>query len=98
MRAAYKGPLNYPAIAAWLKACEEDFERGRDKHDYTTLSPMFAANGCTRIDNITRMTTDTIKSLAEAQGITVTIGLVNRVHKYAIKDIARVKREGKLPL
>lgn len=30
-----KGPLDYPAISNWLKTCEDDFERGRDKHAYT---------------------------------------------------------------
>lgn len=94
----YKGPLNYPAITDWLKACDDDFERGRDKHEYTALSLVFATNGCTRIDDIARMSPETIKGLAEAQGITVTVGLVNRVHAYAVEDVARVKREGKLSL
>ena len=98
MREAYKGPLDYPAIAAWLKACEENFERGCDKHEYTSLSPLFAANGCTRIDDIVRMSPEMIKSLAEVRGIVTTIGLVNRVHAYAVEDVARVRSTGKLAI
>jgi len=91
-------PLDYPTIANWLQICEEDFERGRDKHEYTKLAPMFAANGCTRIDDIPRMSTDSIKSLTVEAGLDVTIGLVNRVHDYAVEDVARVKHDGKLVL
>ena len=98
MREAYKGPLDYPAIAAWLKACEENFERDRDKHEYTSLSPLFAANGCTRIDDIVQMSPEMIKSLAEVRGIVTTIGLVNRVHAYAVEDVARVRSTGKLAI
>ncbi len=94
----YKGPLDYPAIENWLKACEDDLERGRDKHHYMKLAPMFAANECTRIDDITRMSTDTIKLLCTQAGFDVTFGLVNRVHQYAMEDVARVKSLGKLSL
>ncbi len=91
-----EGPLDYPAIATWLKACEDDLERGRDKHQYTKLAPMFAANECTRIDDITRMSTDMIKLLCTQAGFDVTFGLVNRVHQYAAEDVAHVKFKGKL--
>ena len=95
---AFTGPLDFPSIEAWLKICEEDFERGRDKHQYTTLAPMFAANGCTRIDDITQLSTDAIKMLALDAGLVVTIGLINRVHQYATEDVSRVKSAGKLVL
>lgn len=93
---SYKGPLDYPTISAWLKICEEDFERGRDKHEYSMLAPMFEANGCTRIDDVTRMSTGLMKSLAAEVGLSVTIGLINRVHQYATEDVARVKSAGRL--
>lgn len=93
---AYTGPVNYPAIAEWLKSCEDDLERGRDKHGYSVLSSMFAANGCTRIDDITRLSSEAIKSLAEDAGLVITIGLVNRVSQYAQDDVARVKAGGNL--
>ncbi|KAL5512281.1 hypothetical protein ACEPAG_9375 [Sanghuangporus baumii] len=92
----HKGPLNYPAIGDWLKACEDDLERGRDNHEYRKLAPVFSNNGCTRIDDIARMNTDRIEALAKAEGVDVTIGLVNRVHDYAVEDVACVKRDGKL--
>ncbi len=92
----HRGPLDFPSITAWLMKCEEDFERGRDRHEYTKLSPMFAANGCTRIDDITRMLPEAIKSLAGEAGVNITVGLINRVHQYAVEDVARVKTEGRL--
>ncbi len=91
-----KGPLDFPAIEKWLKICEEDFERGRDKHEYTRLVPVFSENGCTRIDDISRMSTELIWDLSARAGVEVTIGLVNRVHQYASDDVQLVKREGKL--
>lgn len=94
----YKGPLDYPAITDWLKACEADIERGRDKHGYSTLAPMFEANGCTRIDDITRMSTDLLSSLATNAGLSATIGLINRVHQYAKDDVEKVKTAGRLIL
>ncbi len=93
---AHKGPLDFPAIVHWLSACEDDFERGRDKHEYSRLAVVFAANSCTRIDDITRMSTDEIKSLAAEVGVIISVGLVNRVHQYATEDVARVKIAGRL--
>ncbi len=91
-----KGPLDFPAIVNWLNTCEEDFERGRDKHEYSRLAAVFAANGCTRIDDIACLSPDNIMALAAEVGVIVTVGLVNRVHHYAIDDVAHVKIAGKL--
>ena len=88
-----KRPLDYPAVSDWLKTCKDDLERGRDNHDYMALSPVFAVNGCTRIDDITRLSAITIKTLADEQGVNVTIGLTNRIHAYAVEDVARVRRD-----
>jgi hypothetical protein len=98
LRVPYRGPLDYPLIPVWLKMCEDDLERGRDKHEYTRLSPVFGANGCTRIDDIARMSAEKIQALADREGIDVTVGLVNRVVAYSVEDVARVKVEGKLML
>ena len=57
------------------------------------LSPVFAVNGCTCIDDITRLSAITIKTLADEQGVNVTIGLTNRIHAYAVEDVARVRRD-----
>ncbi|KLO15584.1 hypothetical protein SCHPADRAFT_938567 [Schizopora paradoxa] len=97
-RPAYQGPLDYPTIQSWLKSCEDDLERGRDKHNYSALAVVFAVNGCTRIDDITRMSTMDIKTLAGDDDIDITIGLINRVHAYAVEDVAKVKKKGKLVL
>ncbi len=86
---AFKGPLDFPSISNWLKACEEDLERGRDGHHYTLLSLMFTSNGCTRIDDITRMSPADIKALAGERDLDATVGLVNRVHQYATEDVVR---------
>lgn len=91
-----RGPHDYPTIVTWLKTCEEDIERGRDGHEYSKLSSVFAENECTRIDDIARMSADTIKSLATEAGIAVTIGLVNRAYQYAVEDVARVKSRSRV--
>ncbi len=93
---AHKFSCNYPTVASWLKICEEDIERGRDNHEYSKLAPMFAANDCTRIDDIPRMTTQLIRELAAEAGIDATIGLVNRVYQYAVEDVEQVKKVGRL--
>ena len=49
---SYCGPRNYPAIERWSKACEDDFERRCDMHEYMALSPVFVVNGCARVDDI----------------------------------------------
>ncbi len=91
-----RGGVDFPLIADWLKKCEKHMERGRDDHEYSKLAPVFDANGCTRIDDITRMTTELIRELAAGQGVTVTIGLVNRVHQYALEDVMYVKKYGEM--
>ncbi len=92
----FKGPADYPPIWSWLKMCEDDFERGRDKHPYSRLVDAFDANGCTRIDDITRMSPDLIKKLATEAGVEVTLGLVYRVFQYAAEDVVRIRKAGKL--
>lgn len=91
-----RAPLDFPAVAAWLKSCEDDLERGRDYHKYTKLTELFAANECTRIDDIIRLTTDRIRMLAVESGLDVSYGLVNRVFQYAFDDVEKVKKFGKL--
>ncbi|KLO05822.1 hypothetical protein SCHPADRAFT_946603 [Schizopora paradoxa] len=93
----HRGPLDFPTIANWLKRCEEDLERGRDGHAYSSFATTFRLNGCTRIDDISRMTREDLKSLALEDNVEVTIGLINRIHSYAIEDVAIVKKFGKLP-
>lgn len=98
VEATSKGPTDYPAIWSWLKTCEDDFERGRDKHPYSRLVDVFDVNGCTRIDDITRMSPDLIKKLATEAGVDVTLGLVHRVFQYAAEDVIRVRKAGKLAM
>lgn len=62
----------------------------------TKLTAMFDENGCTRIDDITRMSPDLIKTLATQAGVDVTLGLVHRVFEYAATDVTRVRKSGKL--
>ncbi len=93
---AHGGAVDFPLIVDWLKKCEKHIERGRDNHEYSKLAPMFDANGCTRIDDVPRMTTELIRELAAAAGVIVTIGLVNRVHQYVMEDVAHLKKYGQL--
>lgn len=83
-------PKNFPQISKWLEKCEEDIERGCDNHKYSELAPVFSVNGCTRLDDITRLSTDVIRTLATEAGLKVTIGLVNRIHEYAVSDVAKI--------
>ncbi len=92
------GPLDYPTITRWLTHCEYDFERGRDKHPYTSLSEMFQDNGCTRIDDVARLNPDAIRTMADAKGIVTSVGLINRICAYALEDVATVQRDGKINL
>lgn len=94
----HAGPLDYPSIANWLKRCEEDLERGRDGHAYSSLAVVFALNGCTRIDDIARMKKEEIKELSLERDVDASVGLINRVLHYATEDVARVKKFGKLSL
>lgn len=93
-----QGPLDYPSIKNWLRDCEDHLERGRDGHAYTSMTLIFAMNGCTRIDDITRMSPADMKVLAVDGDLDVTVGLINRVHKYAIEDVARVRFGGRLAM
>ena len=90
-----KIPRDYPTVETWLRTCEDDIERGRDKHAYLSLLPVFSANGCTRLDDITRVSAEQLRALASAQGIDATIGLTNRIHAYAVEDVARLKAAGR---
>ncbi len=49
---SYQGPLDFPEVSSWLQQCQDNIERGRDKHEYTKLSPVFKEHECTRIDDI----------------------------------------------
>lgn len=98
IQARYTGPLDYPTISRWLLSCSTDLERGRDNHPYTSLSEVFEDNGCTRIDDVARLSGDAIKAMAEAKGVCVNIGLINRICAYAIEDVATVQRTGRLSL
>lgn len=93
-----RGPLDFPSVANWLAACEDDLERGRDKHPYKSLIPMFSHNECTRIDDIARMSPELIRSLSREFGLEASIGLANRVYQYAVDDVAKVKALGKLSM
>ncbi len=42
------------------------------------------------------MKTELILELAAASGVTVTVGLVNQVHQYAMEDVMHLKKYGQL--
>lgn len=88
----FAGPMDYPSIQNWLRDCEDHLERGRDGHTYSSMTLTFAVNGCTQIDDIVYMSTAEIKAMAVEGDLDVTIGLVNRVHGYALEDVDRIKR------
>ncbi len=92
------GPLDYPTISQWLLHCANDLERGRDHHPYTSLTEVFQDNGCTRIDDVARLDSDTVKTMAEAKGIITSVGLINRICAYAVEDVATVQHDGRIQL
>ncbi len=62
------------------------------------MALMFAVNGCTRIDDIARMTSAELKELAKDFDLEVTVGLVNRVVRYAQDDVEQIKVAGRLSM
>ena len=52
------------------------------------MLPVFTANGCTRLDDVTRVPAEQLRALASVQGIEATIGLANRIFAYAAEDVA----------
>ncbi len=58
--------------------------------------PLFKEHECARIDDISRMSAESIRSLAAEMGIVVTMGLANRVYQYAVEDVAHLKNTGSL--
>ncbi len=91
-----RAPLDYPALTSWLRACEDDIVRGRDRHSYTDLEGVFTGNGFTRIDNITMLSPEAIMELAKREGLNVSLALVHRIFKYAKEDVDFVQAGGKL--
>lgn len=89
-----QGSLDYPSVVDWLPGLEVDKIRGRDGHEYTKLLPVFDDNEIFRIDDISRMSPQTIKTLATEMGVTVSFGLISRVFHYAGDDVERVKNGG----
>lgn len=84
--------MDYPSIQNWLRYCKDHLERGRDGHAYTSMRLTFSVNGCTRIDDIVCMSPADIKVMAVEGDLDVTIGLINRVHGYAVEDVEHIKR------
>ena len=72
--------------------------RIEDNHPYSTLSKVFEDNRCMQIDDITCLSVESIKLMAELMGISASIGLVNRICAYALSDVATVQRTGKMHL
>ncbi|EJC99863.1 WD40 repeat-like protein [Fomitiporia mediterranea MF3/22] len=95
----HSGPLNYPTVDVWLRYCQQHIERGRDAvHTYTSLIFVLQKNGCTRLDDVARLTTEELRSLAMECEVEASIGLVKRVVAYAHEDVAKVKNDGYLKM
>ena len=91
-----RAPLDFPTLTAWLRSCEDDMVRGRDRHNYTMLDGVFAAHGFTRIDDILLLSPETLMDLAKGEALNVPLALVHRVFKFAKEDIAILQGGGKL--
>ncbi len=91
-----RAPFDFPSLTSWLRSCEGDIVRGRDKHSYTDLDGVFTGHGFTRIDDITMLSPEAIMELAKREGVNVSLALVHRVFKYASEDVEFVKSGSKL--
>ncbi|EJD07047.1 uncharacterized protein FOMMEDRAFT_26164 [Fomitiporia mediterranea MF3/22] len=95
----HSGPLNYPTVDVWRRYCQQHIERGRDAvHTYTSLIFVLQKNDCTRLDDVARLTTEELCSLAMECEVEASIGLVKRVVAYAHEDVAKVKNDGYLKM
>ena len=66
-------------------------ERGRDDYAYRSLLPVFEANDIKRLDDVAFLDYGKLESMvAHVQG-QVSIGLLNRIIRYAQEDVSRIK-------
>ena len=84
---------NFPLASNWLRSFSEDLERGRDGFDYDSLIPLFESNGIVRLDDVGDLQRQGIEDLAREANIKLSIGLVNRVVRYASEDIEQINRK-----
>ena len=77
----------------WLRSFSEDLERGRDGFDYDSLIPLFESNGIVRLDDVGDLQRQGIEDLAREANVKLSIGLVNRVVRYASEDIEQINRK-----
>lgn len=87
---------DFPSLKSWLRGCEDDLVRGRDRHNYTDLENVFAGHGFTRVDDVTMLTPEAIMELAKGEGVNVSLALVHRIYKYAKEDVDIIQSGGKL--
>ena len=77
----------------WLRSFSEDLERGRDRFDYDSLIPLFESNGIVRLDDVGDLQRQGIEDLAREANVKLSIGLVNRIVRYASEDIEQINRK-----
>ncbi|KAL5483449.1 hypothetical protein ACEPAI_8680 [Sanghuangporus weigelae] len=83
---------NFPLASNWLQSFSEDLERGRNGFDYESLLPLFENNGIVRLDDVGDLKRRGIEDLAHKANIKLNVGLVNRIIRYASKDIEQINR------
>ena len=84
---------NFPLASNWLWSFSEDLERGRDGFDYDSLIPLFESNSIVRLDDVGDLQRQGIEDLAREANVKLSIGLVNRVVRYASEDIKQINRK-----
>ena len=84
-------PRDFPMVRNWLESLHDDMERGRDDYAYRSLLPAFEANNIKRLDDVAFLDYSKLESMvAQAQG-EVSVGLLNRIIRYAQEDASRIK-------
>ena len=88
---ADRRPRDFPMVRNWLESLHNDMERGRDDYAYRSLLPVFEANNIKCLDDVAFLDYGKLESMvAHVQG-QVSIGLLNRIIRYAQEDVSRIK-------
>ncbi|KAL5478650.1 hypothetical protein ACEPAI_1927 [Sanghuangporus weigelae] len=90
--AARRRPRDWPLVGNWLESLHDDIERGKEPcSPYRTFREPFEKRGYLRLDDIQHITKEELQEIADADNLDVTIGLINRILRYAEQDCTTIQ-------
>ncbi|KAL5483615.1 hypothetical protein ACEPAI_8847 [Sanghuangporus weigelae] len=90
--AARRRPRDWPLVGNWLESLHDDIERGKEPcPPYLTFREPFEKRGYLRLDDIQHITKEELQEIADADNLDVTIGLINRILRYAEQDCTTIQ-------